>query len=99
MEIVIELTKLIGTALIACFVSSGLLMHLVKKHDRVADIEKKFDRLADGVQLGLENDIVIFRAMRNGHINGESEVQEKKLAKYFYECTMKGYDLSKKEAD
>jgi len=43
-------------------------------------------RNSRGTILSLENDQVIFNALRNNHINGESETQEKKLDEYYKEC-------------
>ena len=33
--------------------------------------------------MALENDLVIFKALRTHEINGESEEQEEKMKKYF----------------
>ena len=92
-KIIIEVITLIAVVATASLTSGGVVMHFLKKHDRVRELEKKFDRLSEGVQLGLENDIVIFKALRIGHINGESEEQERKLQQYFYDCAMKGLDI------
>lgn len=43
-------------------------------------------RNSKGTILSLENDVVVFNALRTNHINGESERQEKKLADYYKEC-------------
>ena len=83
-EIIIETIKLLGIAFSSSFASGGIIMHFIKKHDRVADLERKFDRLSEGIELSLEDDIVIFKALRQGHINGESEAQESKLNDFFF---------------
>lgn len=83
-EIILEIIKLVGITFSASFASSGILMYFIKKNDRVADLEKKFDRLSEGIELSLEDDIVIFKALRKGHINGESEAQEGKLNAFFF---------------
>ena len=82
-DILLELMKFLGIALSASLASGGIIMHFIKKHDRVADLERKFDRLSEGIELSLEDDIVIFKALRQGHINGESEAQESKLNDFF----------------
>ena len=92
-QIIIEILKLIGIALSAGLASGGVLMHYIKKHDRLAEVEKKFDRLSEGMELGLENDVVIFNALRNGHINGEYERQEEKMREYFFKKSMNGFYL------
>lgn len=89
-----EILKLIGVAISAILASSGIAMYYIKKHDRMAQIEKKFDRLSEGMELGLENDIVIFNALRKGHINGESERQEEKMRDYFFKKSMNGFHLN-----
>lgn len=49
---------------------------------------KKFlDRIAEGLKLSLENDVVLFDAFRRNSINGESEEQEKKMNEYFLHST------------
>ena len=90
-----EIINLIGIAITASFTSSGVVMYYIKKHDRISVIEKKFDMLSKGVELGLENDAVIFSALRNGHINGESERQEEKMREYFFHSSMRELYLSK----
>lgn len=62
-------------------------------HDRFEKIEKCLTTMTEiisrnshGTVLSLENDQVIFNALRNNHINGESETQEKKLNAYYKEC-------------
>lgn len=94
-SLLIEVLKLVAVIATACLTSGGLIMYYVKKHDRLEGLEKEFDRIAEGMKLGLENDVVIFNALRLGHINGESEAQEKKLRDYFKACTMKGFDRPK----
>ena len=59
-------------------------MYFIKKTDRVAELEKKIDRLCEGMELTILDDKVIFKALRQGHINGESEAQEKKLDDFIF---------------
>lgn len=87
-EIIVETIKLLGIALSASFASGGVIMYFIKKNDRVANLETKFDRLSEGIELGLENDAVIFKALREGHINGESERQEKKMNEFFFKKSL-----------
>ena len=83
-QAIAEIIKLIGIAFSASFASGGIVMHYIRKNDRVSDLEVKFDRLTEGIELSLEDDIVIFKALRQGHINGESEAQESKLNDFFF---------------
>lgn len=87
-EIILEIIKLAGIAFSASFTSGGIIMYFIKKHDRVSELETKFDRLSEGIELGLENDAVIFKALREGHINGESERQEKKMNEFFFKKSL-----------
>lgn len=87
-EIIIETIKLLGIAFSASFASGGIIMYFIRKNDRVADLETKFDRLSEGIELGLENDAVIFKALREGHINGESEAQERKMNDFFFKKSL-----------
>ena len=45
--------------------------------------DEHMDDIKEGIRLGLENDAVIFKALREHKINGESEAQEKKMNEYF----------------
>ena len=59
-------------------------MHYIFKNDRVLGLEVKIDRLSERIELSLEVDIVIFKALRQGYINGDSEAQETKLNDFFF---------------
>lgn len=83
-EIILETIKLLGIAFSASFASGGIIMYFIKKNDRVHDLEHKVDRLCEGMELSIMNDKVIFKALREGHINGESERQEKKLDEFIF---------------
>lgn len=87
-EIMLEIIKLAGIAFSASFASGGIIMYFIRKHDRVEELETKFDRLSEGIELGLENDAVIFKALREGHINGESEAQERKMNDFFFKKSL-----------
>lgn len=80
---------------------------LSKDYNHLEELEKKVDGLSEsisdlrqvkdhevkGIMLGLENDAVIFEALKTHHINGESEAQKQKMDVYFKECaqeTMEG---------
>lgn len=39
-------------------------MYYIRKHDRVSDLDVKLDMLTECIELGLENDSVIFKALR-----------------------------------
>ena len=83
-QAIAEIIKLIGIAFSASFALGGIVMYYIRKNDRVSDLEVKFNRLTESIELGLENDSVIFKALRQGHINGESEAQKSKLNDFFF---------------
>jgi len=51
--------------------------------------DNHMDEIKEGIKLGLENDAVIFNALRKNNINGESEAQEKKMNEYFRKAFIK----------
>lgn len=95
-----ETTKLVITVVV-CLCSSGgvviwFLNRLAKRADIKNDNTKAFkgisnrlDTLQDGLVMTLENDRVIFKALRSHEINGESEEQETKMDKYFFSLLSK----------
>ena len=65
-----------------------------------SDIKKLFklmDRLGAGLDIGLRNDKVIFRAFRENSINGDSELQEKVMDEYFTQCAVEGFRTDREE--
>jgi hypothetical protein len=54
-------------------------------------VKKAISCLGEGLSIGLDNDRVIFEALRKHAINGESEAQEKKMDEYFRKQTEKGF--------
>jgi hypothetical protein len=67
-----------------------LLNHLSKKiSDRdqtakdIKEIKEDVKRLQSGLVMALENDVVIFHALKTHQINGDSEKQEEKMQGYF----------------
>ena len=86
--------KLIGTIFVCIFGSGGIVLwflnRLAKKKDDADDRDKDIREIKEtihmiqkGLVMTLENDKVIFSALRTHEINGESEEQEKKMDRYF----------------
>lgn len=84
---------------------NGNYVELSKKLDddykRFGEIEHELEiikevlsRNSKGTVLSLQNDSVLFNALRNNHINGESELQEKKLDAYYKECAAFNFDIN-----
>lgn len=77
----------IGSVFVCIFSSGGIVMWCLNRYANKQDkmLEKRISRLEQGIKLGLENDAVIFKALREHKINGESEAQEEKMDRYFRE--------------
>ncbi|PKL12367.1 MAG: hypothetical protein CVV52_10370 [Spirochaetae bacterium HGW-Spirochaetae-8] len=63
--------------------------------DNVEKIYKLLDRLGKAMKMGLDNDRVIFDALRKKQINGKSEEQERLMDDYFAQCTADGFMTDK----
>ncbi len=76
-----ETVTLIVT-LISCLLGSGgIVMWVLNRWATKKDAGLK--EIKEGIKLGLENDAVIFKALRSHQINGESEAQEEKMNEFF----------------
>lgn len=82
------------TITVCLFGSGGIAVWLLNRMAKVADekntvakdireIKETLMKLQEGLTMALENDLVIFKALRTHEINGESEEQEEKMKKYF----------------
>lgn len=57
-------------------------------------VKKAVSCLGEGLSIGLDNDRVIFKALREHAINGDSEAQERKMDDYFRKQTKKGFSAN-----
>lgn len=84
----------IVTIFVCLFGSGGIAVWLLNRMAKAADekssvakdireIKETLIKLQEGLTMALENDLVIFKALRTHEINGESEEQEEKMKKYF----------------
>lgn len=85
--------------LISSLLGGGVVAFFLERHQKKVDKkeeqfkkeeEKKAreqqawqDHVSEGLKIGLENDAVIFKALREHKINGESELQEQKMNEFF----------------
>ena len=82
-----EIAIAITTVVCCLFGSGGIVMWGLERYARRKD--SHMDEIKEGIKLGLENDAVIFNALRKHNINGESEAQEKKMNDYFRKAFIK----------
>lgn len=86
---------------LSLFGSGGIVIwflnRMAKKTDEkeearrdVNDIKATLKSLEEGLVMALENDKVIFNALRTHEINGESEEQERKMDEYFLSLLKEG---------
>lgn len=86
--------NVVNTLIISIFSSGGLVIWFLNRatkkrdfkdstHDDIKTIKEKLSFVQEGLVMTLENDKVIFKALRNHEINGESENQEEKMDEYF----------------
>jgi len=84
----------IVTVAVCLFGSGGIVLwflnRLAKKHDAkdstakdLKEIKGFIQTLQKGLIMCLENDCVVFNALKTHQINGDSELQEKKMKAYF----------------
>ena len=85
---------IVGTIFVCLFGSGGIVLWLLNRHAKkvdaynernkdIAEIKKTMHLIQEGLIVALENDKVIFAALRTHEINGESEEQEKRMDQYF----------------
>ena len=79
--------KIVLTILCSLFGSGGIVMWGLERYAKHRD--EHMNDIKEGIKLGLENDAVIFKSLREHKINGESEAQEKKMNAYFRKAFMK----------
>lgn len=77
--IIIAVIGLVGTVLS----SGGVVMFFLNRKEKKA--EKRDQKVLKGLKILMENDAVIFKALREHKINGESEHQEEKMNTFFRE--------------
>lgn len=86
--------NVVNTLIVSIFGSGGLLIWFLNRSSKKRDtndltcddikaIKEKLTFVQEGLVMTLENDKVIFKALRNHEINGESENQEEKMDEYF----------------
>lgn len=76
-----DLAALCVTVFCCLFGSGGLVMWLLERSAKRRD--GRMEEIKEGIRLGLENDAVIFKALREHRINGGAETQERKMNEYF----------------
>lgn len=75
------------TVISCLFGSGGIVMWFLNRYAKHRD--DRIEEIKEGIRLGLENDAVIFKALREHQINGDSEKQEDKMNTYFRKSFIK----------
>ena len=89
-----NLLTIIVTIVTSLFGSGGIVLWVLNRHAKkqddknttakdVKEIMSFVKLLLEGLTMCLENDCVIFNALKTHQINGDSEKQEKKMKEYF----------------
>lgn len=82
-NIIIAVIGLLGTVLS----SGGVVMWFLNRKERRQ--ENRDNKIFEALEILMGNDIVIFDALRNNHINGESERQEEKMKEFLLNSFVK----------
>lgn len=82
-NIVIAVIGLLGTVLS----SGGIVMWFLNRKEKRQ--ENRDSKIFEALEILMGNDIVIFDALRNNHINGESERQEEKMKEFLLNSFVK----------
>lgn len=89
-----DFLTLLTTVIVCLFGSGGIVLWFLnraaKKRDAkdetakdIAEIKQGMKVMQEGLIMCLENDCVVFNALKTHQINGDSEKQEKKMQEYF----------------
>ena len=89
-----NLLTIIVTIVTCLFGSGGIVLWVLNRHAKkqddknttakdVREIKSFMQLLLKGLTMCLENDCVIFNALKTHQINGDSEKQEKKMKDFF----------------
>lgn len=101
MESVVVVAIINAAALIIGPGAVGLIvkhkLDKVSKADMLPDLCERINRISEAVDLSLESHLVTQKALKEGKINGDNEIQTQKIQDYFRRCAAKGmhYDFGK----
>ncbi len=88
-------TQIIIPLAVAFTAGDGLVRYLLerklKKKDITPRLIKKLNQNGEGTEVCLRAMKVVLKALREGHINGESEMMEEEIDTYFATCTSNGF--------
>ena len=88
LEIVVAL---LGT-IVGSISSSSVILHFVKRHDRVEELIEKNNRIAEGLALMSECQMMVLDALHEkGIVNGNGTEMKKKINSYMMKNTNNGY--------
>ena len=74
--------------------SSSVLLYLLRRKDRVEDLVRHNDRIAEGLALQSEAMVFVLDALHEkGIVNGNSDGIRSRVNEYMRNCTFKGYSI------
>jgi hypothetical protein len=95
METFIDILPALGVIIVGLTAGNGLIQFFIHRWDRKHDITtvlvRKLNQNGAGTFMSLRAMKVVLKALREGHINGESERMEKEIDEYFTSCTGNGF--------
>ncbi len=90
-----ELLTILIPIVVSLLAGDGIIQLCIKrwdrKHDKIPQLVKKLNQNGAGTYVSLQAIKVILKALREGHINGESERMEREIDEYFAKCTSNGF--------
>lgn len=74
--------------------SSTVILYLIKRRDKVADLIEHNNRIAEGLALMSECQIMMLDAMHDkGIVNGNGQAMKEKINTYMMKNTVNGYHI------
>ena len=93
-----DITTAVVTIAVCLFGSGGIVIWVLNRHAQkdgmrqdITDIKDCLHELKEGLLLALQNDKIIFEALRKNSINGESEKQDKRMDEYFLKSSSRNW--------
>ena len=93
-----DITTAVVTIAVCLFGSGGLVIWILNRHVQkdgmrkdISEVKECLGEVKEGLLLALQNDKIIFDALRKNSINGESEKQDKRMDEYFLKSSSRNW--------